>query len=342
MDRALEVLSNRLAGKDGYRGSMDVLADVLAALRVGTPVAAHTEAHAPWGLRFDHVTGAAFHVVLQGSCWLTPLPGNPGFEPVELGPGDVALLGRGIPHALVSAPGTPLTDFRPSRPAPSVPFGRVALPGPGARSTIVCGAYRLGRHRPHPLLRDLPEVVHLSAVPGRHPSLRAMVQLLGDELETQPPGAAVVAPSLVDTLLVYMLRAWLHETAQTHGWSAALADPATARALAAIHGEPARAWTVEQLGAEAGLSRAAFARRFTAFVGEPPLTYLTRWRMTAAMRLLRDTDKPLGQVASAIGYGSAFAFAKAFRREFATTPGDYRSATRAGAAPSDTGSPQPG
>ncbi len=311
---------------------MDVLADVLAAMRVGTPVAAYTEAHAPWGLRFDHTTGAAFHVVLQGSCWLTPLPGNPGFDPVELGPGDVVLLGRGVPHAMVSAPGLPLIAFRPSRPAPSIPFGSVSIPGPGARSTIVCGAYRLRRHRPHPLLRDLPEVVHISAVPGRHPSLRAMVQLLGEEVETRPPGAAVVAPSLVDTLLVYMLRAWLQETAQTVGWSGALADSVTARALAAIHGEPARAWTVEQLGAAAGLSRAAFARRFTALVGEPPLTYLTRWRMTTAMQLLRETDKPLGQVASAIGYGSAFAFAKAFRREYDMTPGDYRSSARASVA----------
>lgn len=303
---------------------VDVLADVLGALRAGTPVAAHTEAHAPWGLRFDHITGAAFHVVLAGTSWLTPLPGGPEFEPVELGAGDVVLLGRGVPHAMTSAPGAALVDFRPTRPSPVTPFGRVSLPGPGARATILCGAYRLRRHRPHPLLRDLPEVMHLPAEPGHHPGLRTLVRLLGDELAAHPPGAAVVAPSLVDALLVYMLRAWLSETAGAPGWSGALADPVTARALDAIHGDPARAWTVAQLGAAAGLSRAAFARRFTTLVGEPPLTYLTRWRMTTAARLLRDTDKPLAQVATAVGYGSAFAFAKAFRREYATTPGGYR------------------
>jgi AraC-like DNA-binding protein len=149
-----------------------------------------------------------------------------------------------------------------------------------------------------------------------------MVELLGDELQAEPPGAAAVAPSLVDALLVYLLRAWLR--ADTSGWSAALADRATAAALAAVHAEPARTWSVAELGAVAGLSRAAFARRFTALVGEPPLAYVTRWRMTAATRLLRDTDKPLGQVADAVGYGSAFAFAKAFRREYAMTPGEYR------------------
>ncbi|NBH06389.1 cupin domain-containing protein, partial [Amycolatopsis sp. SID8362] len=100
---------------------MDVLADVLTALRAGTPVAAHTEAHAPWGLRFDHTTGAAFHVVLDGTAWLTPLPGEPGFEPVELGAGDVVLLGRGVPHAMTSAPGVALVAFRPTRPSPATP-----------------------------------------------------------------------------------------------------------------------------------------------------------------------------------------------------------------------------
>jgi AraC-like DNA-binding protein len=312
---------------------MDVLADVLTAMRVGVPVAAHTEAHAPWGLRLDHVTGAAFHVVLQGSCWLTPLPSDPaGFPPVQLGPGDVVLLGRGARHAIGSAPDAPLVDFAPSRPWKSAPFGRMVLPGTGARSIVVCGAYRLQRHRPHPLLRDLPEVMHLPALPGRHHGLRAMVELLGEELETKPAGAAAVTPSLVDALLVYMLRAWLQDTTDAYGWPAALADPAAAQALAAIHAQPAHPWTVEQLGATVGLSRAAFARRFATLVGEPPLSYLTRWRMTIATRILRDTDKPLGQVAMAVGYGSAFAFAKAFRREFDTTPGEYRRSTRTSGA----------
>jgi AraC-like DNA-binding protein len=170
--------------------------------------------------------------------------------------------------------------------------------------------------------------MHLPALPGRHRGLRAMVELLGDELETQPPGAAAVTPSLVDALLVYMLRAWLADSANAEGWSAALADPVIARALAAIHAEPARPWTVEQLAVTARLSRAAFARRFTALIGEPPLTYLTRWRMATAARMLRETDKTLHQLAAAIGYGSAFAFAKAFRREYASTPGDYRLASR--------------
>jgi AraC-like DNA-binding protein len=305
------------------------MADILAAMRVGQPVAALTETHGPWGLRFNHITGAAFHVVLQGSCWLMPSPPQPtAFEPIELGPGDVALLGRGNAHAMASTPDAALTDFSPTRSTPSAPFGHVKLPGSGARAITLCGAYLLHRHRPHPLLNSLPDVLHLPARPGRNPALRAMITLLGDELENQAPGAAAVTPALVDVLLVYMLRAWLQDAAHAEGWSAALADPAIAQALAAIHQHPERTWTVNQLGGIAGISRAAFARRFTNLVGEPPLTYLTRWRMTTAARLLRDSDKPLAQLAHAAGYGSAFAFAKAFRREYGTTPGNFRATAR--------------
>lgn len=303
---------------------MDVLADILTAMRVGRPVAALTEVHAPWGLRFDQVLGAAFHVVLQGSCRLTPLDGT-AFAEVQLGPGDVVLLGGGAPHAIVSAPGVPLTPFAPVRDRPGGSFGRFTLPGSGARSTIVCGAYKLMRRRPHPLLRDLPEVVHLPAAPGRDPGLRAMVDLLGAELHEAPTGAAAVAPSLVDALLVYLIRAWLAGAENgTTSWSAALSDPEISPVLAAMHADPRRAWTVQQLAAVAGLSRAAFARRFTSVVGEPPLTYFTRWRMTTAAQLLRTTDHTLARVAADVGYGSPFAFAKAFAREYATTPGSYR------------------
>jgi AraC-like DNA-binding protein len=229
---------------------------------------------------------------------------------------------------MASSPDVPLVDFAPTKAAPSASIGQMTLPGSGARATALCGAYLLRRQRSHPLLRSLPPVLHLPARPGRNPALHALTTLLGEELETKPPGSAAVTPILVDALLVYMLRAWLHDAAQGDGWSAALTDPATARALAAMHEHPEHAWTVRELGAVAGLSRAAFARRFTALVSRrcpTSRTGLTHWRMTTATRLLRDTDRPLAQLAAATGYGSAYAFAKAFRREYDMTPGAYRS-----------------
>lgn len=150
--------------------------------------------------------------------------------------------------------------------------------------------------------------------------------MLGSELENPRIGSDGIVPALIDSLLLYILRAWLDDqpAAAAAGWAAALRDPAVAPALAAIHGDPSAGWTVESLAVRAGLSRAAFARRFATLVGEPPLAYLTRWRMTTAAQLLRESDVPLSAVAARTGYGSEFAFAKAFKREYGLPPGGYR------------------
>jgi AraC-like DNA-binding protein len=192
---------------------------------------------------------------------------------------------------------------------------------------MLCGAYLLDRSRAHPLLGDLPEVIHLPARVGHHPGLRAAVDLLGGELEQPRPGGDAMLPALLDVLLLHILRAWFDEQSAhgaATGWAAALRDPAVAAGLRAIHGDPGRPWTVEELAFQAGLSRAAFARRFAALVGQPPQAYLTWWRMTLAARLLRDSDAPLATVARKVGYTSEFAFAHAFKREYGLAPGGFR------------------
>jgi AraC-like DNA-binding protein len=168
--------------------------------------------------------------------------------------------------------------------------------------------------------------VHVPANPGTHRTLHTTIGVLGEELDANRPGSAAVVPALVDALLVLILRAWLEDRRcpTESGWSRALTDTAVARSLEQIHAEPGATWTVAELAADVGLSRAAFARRFTEAVGEPPLTYLSRWRMTTAARLLRDHDRPLATVAKEIGYTSEFAFAKAFKRDFGIAPGAYR------------------
>jgi AraC-like DNA-binding protein len=194
----------------------------------------------------------------------------------------------------------------------------------------LCGAYQLDPARAHPLLRDLPEVLHLPARLGHHAELRAAVDLLGAELQRPRLGADALIAALLDLLLLYLLRSWFDEqpaSGTATGWAAALRDPAIGAAIHAIHRDPARPWTVESLGAHVGLSRAAFARRFTTLVGQPPLAYLTWWRMTSAARLLVDSDAPLAAVAARVGYTSEFAFATAFKRHVGTPPGTYRRAS---------------
>ena len=293
---------------------MDVLADVVDAIRTGPAASGRTDVRGPWGLRFAHSSGATFHLVLQGTVWLLPPVG----DPIQLGPGDAVLLPRGTDHALADHPDSPLVDFDPAVEEP--------VQGQGARALLLCGTYLLDRERPHPVLAKLPDVVVVPANPGRHRSLHTAISILGEELDAQRPGAAAVVPALVDALLVLILRAWMEDNdcPTEHGWARALTDPAVAQALELIHERPGAAWTVAELASDVKLSRAAFARRFTEAVGEPPLTYLSRWRMTTAARLLRDHDRPLATVAKEIGYTSEFAFAKAFKRDFGVPPGTYR------------------
>ena len=291
---------------------MDVLSDVIAVMRTGRPVVARVAWEAPWAQRFAPVPGASgFQVVLEGTCWLL----REHADPVELRAGDVVFLPDGRGHTLADRPTTP-----PAAEAcdPNDPDLAAGHPVPANPTTVtLCGAYELADV--HPLLRDLPDTVLVSG-----PELDAAATLLAGELEHPRPGSDALVPALLDALLLYLLRAWSSGPSETTGWAAALKDPVTAAALHHIHRHPAHPWTVAELAATAGLSRAPFAKRFTALVGQPPLTYLTWWRLTTAARLLRDTDAPLAGIAGRVGYTSEFAFAAAFKRAHGTAPGRYR------------------
>jgi transcriptional regulator GlxA family with amidase domain len=214
-------------------------------------------------------------------------------------------------------------------------------PGSGRDGVVLCGAYELEPNRAHPLMDELPDVVHLRASTDQSPQLQAVVGLLAAELER--PGAAAGAAAsagvgvsaLLDLLFLHALRAWFEgrraaseqtgqNGAQNGGWAAALRDPAVSAALRAMHHEPGRGWTVAELATVGDLSRAPFARRFTTLTGRAPLAYLTWWRMTIAARMLRDSDVPLRVIAQRVGYATEFAFAAAFKRQFGTAPGRFR------------------
>ncbi|MFE6200311.1 AraC family transcriptional regulator [Streptomyces sp. NPDC057838] len=315
---------------------MDVLSDVVTTMKAGRPKITRSRRTGRWGSRFGPYPGAGFHVVLGGACWLVP----PAGEPVWLTAGDVVFLPHGAAHGMSDSPDRTV-DRLPPEPAPEeaasplTGAGLAPADDTGDHTLLLCGAYRLDRGVVHPFLRDLPDVIHLPARLGRHAELRAAVELLGSDVAEVRPGADAALPALLDLLLVYALRAWLEEQCprEAGGWCAALKDPAVATALDRMHREPARPWTVQELAATAGLSRTAFAARFRTYVGRAPMAYLTWWRLSTAARLLRETAAPLAAVARQVGYGSEFAFANAFKREFGTAPGSFRRAHTAAPEP---------
>lgn len=305
---------------------MDVLSDILGAMRTGEPAAARTSSRAPWGVRFHQGTAAGCHVVLAGRCWLM----HEDHEPLPLGVGDVLFTPHGDGYAMVDRPGSPVVDYSPE-PDDAAPLDEMHIDGTGTVTELLCAYYTFDPARPHPLLADLPSIIHLPARVGHHPSLRSAVDLLGNELGEPRAGTEAVIPALIDMLLLYVLRAWLDDQpGDRTGWATALRDPAITTALRQIHRHPEKQWTVADLAAVAGLSRAAFAKRFTTIVDQPPLTYLTWWRMTSAAQLLRSSGDTLRAIALRCGYASEYAFAKAFKRAYGLAPGQYRSERAAG------------
>jgi AraC-like DNA-binding protein len=313
---------------------MDVLSDVLSVTRLGATVVAQTELVPPFGLRVDPMAEAVIHVVHRGTCWLRTTVHR---RHVRLGAGDLVLIRGGVGHSICDDPRT--------KPAPheevlaAMPGRLAALPESRAQETtlVLCAKYLFQQVGPHPLTALLPPLIHLRGRDAeRYVQLQLVLQILRREAIDAGSGSELVVPRLVDSLLVFVVRAWLDaQPAGAGGWFGALRDPAIAKALALIHERPEDEWTVEGLAQRVGQSRATFARRFVELVGEAPVAYLTRWRMCLAAKLLRESAVSLDEIAARVGYETAAAFSKAFRRIYGCAPGGFRGRRRGGAETRD-------
>jgi AraC-like DNA-binding protein len=250
----------------------------------------------------------SFRIMLEGSCRVVPLPGaTHSFEPIVLGPGDMALFGPGMTHGISAID---VLDRVPSHP-----------PATTSAESLFCG-YRQGMGQSHPVLQRLPAVSYIPVRTACSKEFQSLLRLVRHELDNGENAHSGPTPALIDVALTYLLRTWLRHNAQDR--SPSHPDPVIARALRAMYARIEYPWTVAELAAVAGLSRAAFARRFTKFIGQPPLAYLTAVRLAEATNLLRQTDKSITQIAHATGYGSQITLTRAFHREHGTTPGAYR------------------
>lgn len=310
----------------------DPLGDALHALRVSGAYYCRSELTAPWGMSLPAMPGYVwFHVVTDGACRVEAR----GAESRLLEPGDVALVPHGEGHTLRSEDGTRTPSIL------DLPLEHVTdryeilrHGGGGARTNVVCAAVRLGHPAARDLLGPMPPLVVLPApdalaAEGIHAALRMMAR----EARVLRPGGETVITRLADVLIVEAIRSWLERDPHARaGWLGALRDPHVGRAISLMQRDPARPWTVGMLAREVAMSRSAFAARFTELVGEPPMAFLTRWRMRLAQGWLEEDPITASEVADRLGYASEAAFNRAFKRVVGVSPGSIRRARTRGEA----------
>jgi AraC-like DNA-binding protein len=313
---------------------MDALSDVLRAVRLTGAVFFDIQASDPWVAEtppgtsivqsifpgVDHLI--SFHVVTRGACW----GGAVDEPPAHLVAGDVIVFPHGDAHVISSAPGmrdTPDTSlYRPPSEG-QLPF-TILMGNPRADQTnIVCGFLGCDARPFNPLLAALPRVIRVSDRAGG--ALGAFVRFAVAESKEPRIGGESVLGRLSELMFVDVVRRYIETLpAERADWLAGLRDPPVGRALAALHRSPAHDWTLESLAHEVGLSRSALAERFTQFVGQPPIQYLTNWRMQlAANHLLSGVDS-VAAIASRVGYESEAAFSRAFKKAVGAPPGQWR------------------
>ncbi|MFT7841210.1 AraC family transcriptional regulator [Saccharothrix sp. BKS2] len=302
---------------------MDVVSELLADVRARGAVFRRTTMRPPWALRMAGGAPLTLATMLRGRAWIVP----DRHEPVAVGTGDVALVRGDVPYAVADDPSTTPSlvvtsaDYCPSArgvehaPGPARTCG---TPDEGA-AVLLSGAFERRGELSERLLRALPPVLVVPAGPS--PS----VESVAEEVAGERPGQQVVLDRLLDLMLVSALRSWFDTPgADVPAWCRAPADPVAGAALRLLHDAPAHPWTVAALAGGVGVSRAALARRFTAAVGEPPMTYLTGRRIALAADLLRRTDDTVATIARKVGYANAFALSVAFKRLRGMRPGDHR------------------
>ena len=309
---------------------MDAVAGLLDGPRARDAFLLRSSMDPPWSLRIEDEAPLTVVAMVRGEAWYVPDDGEATF----LRRGDVAIVRGPDPYTFADDPATPPQVLVLPGGACATPAGgepeqmrdlgvRTWGNAPDGATVMLTGTYQLEGEVSGRMLRALPASMILREDEWDCP----VVPLLADEIVKDEPGQEAVLDRLLDLLLIAALRAWFDRPeAGAPGWYRASGDPVVGHALRLLHHDPARPWTVAALARETGSSRAALARRFHELVGEPPMSFLTGWRIALAADLLREPGATLGSVAHEVGYGSPYALSTAFKRVRGISPKEHRAA----------------
>jgi AraC-like DNA-binding protein len=308
----------------------DVLTDVIEQVHLEGTVYFSADLHAPWGIHIERRVRTPFYLVREGR---VELQVGSRRQVHELTAGDFVLLPNGAPHTVRSGRAAqllPFDDWLALHPMDA--GGRSVQPGRGARTRVIGGFFSSGTASANPLFAALPPVIVLK---GADPRVRRWLEptlaFIESEIDARAQGGKAVLQRMADVLFIQAVRAYAAQDTSATGWLRGMSDRRIAHALALLHERYDEAWTLDRLAHAVGMSRTALAVRFRELVGEAPIAYLTRWRVTRAARLLREQQLDLERAAAQVGYGSATVFAKAFKRVTGQAPGRYRRQTDAAA-----------
>ena len=315
---------------------MDAFSEILSGVKLSGAVFFSAEFSAPWGFSApaskvvaEQVAPSAAHLVLyhlliDGNACVEIEDG----ESVVLGPGDVVIFPHGDPHHMSSGktvrPPFPNYGITPKIKARDLSPLRAG--GGGTVSRFVCGYMTCDPHLSRPILNGLPPVfkVNVRTDASGHWLESSIVHLV-EEASSGRVGSEAMLAKLSEALFVDTLRRYVDGLPdQQSGWLAGARDPVVGKSLALLHGRVAHPWTIADLADEVGISRSALVERFSRYLSEPPMTYLTRWRLQLAAESLQKTPRGVADIAADIGYQSEAAFSRAFKREFGQPPGQYR------------------
>jgi AraC-like DNA-binding protein len=308
---------------------MDALAGLLDGPRAQGAFLLRSSWSGPWALQILAEAPLTVLTAPRGEFWIV----HEGREPICVRPGDLAIT-RGPDHYRVGhLPDTePTIEIHPGQDCRSLtgdPLDETMSLGVRSwgnhhdgETVMLVGAYRSFGEIGERLVRALPPVIHLGPQEWEGAPL---VRLLADEVLKDHPGQTAVLDRMLDLIVVAALRAWFDRPeAEPPTWYRAQSDPIVGTALRLMQNNPAEPWTVAAVAAETGVSRAVLARRFTELVGEPPMSFLTSWRIDLAADLLRQPEATVGAVANQVGYSSPFALSTAFKRVRGISPQDHR------------------